>query len=55
MEVKGVARAGILKKSKMLKATDDGSFKLIHRSITGVFEQEVDLLSEDLTPHQVKR
>ncbi len=44
----GKAGIGILLTSKNLDNYARHTFKLIHQSITGFFEQEIDLLSEDL-------
>lgn len=45
----GKAGIGILLTSKNLENYTGHTFTLIHQSITGFFEQEVDLLSENLT------
>ena len=42
------ADIGILRTAKNLDNYAGHTFKLIHQSITGFFEQEIDLLSEDL-------
>ena len=44
----GKAGIGILKTSKNLNSCEGHSFKLIHQSVTGVFEREIDLLAEVL-------
>lgn len=45
----GKSGVGILLTSKNLANYQGHSFKLIHQSITGFFEQEIDLLGEDLS------
>lgn len=45
----GKAEIGILRLSKNLGNYSGHDFKLIHQSVTGVFEQETDLLSEELS------
>ena len=42
----GVAKVGVLRTSKKLGNRNNDSLKLIHQSVTGVFEQEVDLLGD---------
>ena len=42
----GKAGIGIVLTSKNLSNYIDHSFKLIHQSVTGVFEQEIDLLGD---------
>ncbi len=44
----GKEGVGIVQTSKNLSSYSGHSIKLIHQSVTGVFEQEVDLLAEDL-------
>lgn len=48
-EVGGSAKAGSLTISKYLRNSKGHSLKLIYQSITGVFEQEVDLMAEQWT------
>lgn len=48
----GSKKTGILLTTKNLPVGKAHTMKLIHQSVTGVFEQEIDLLGEDLTPHR---
>ena len=51
----GSKYSGVLKKTKNLDLTKTKSMKLIYQSITGVFEQEVDLLGSDFAPRSARR
>ena len=42
----GIGKIGVLRTSKSLANAKDHSFKLIHQSITGVYEKEIDLLGD---------
>ena len=44
----GKAGIGILLTSKNLNNMKGHTFRLIHQSVTGFFEQEVDLLAEEI-------
>lgn len=46
-------KAGILRINKYLP--DQGRITLVNQSVTGVFEQEVDLLGTDFTPRPLRR
>lgn len=51
----GSKKTGILLTTKKLPAASAHAVKLIYPSITGVFEQEVDLLGTEFVPRPVRR
>lgn len=50
----GKKTVGRISLSKNL-SEKNGSISIIHQSATGFYEQEIDVLSDDLTPHRVRR
>ena len=44
----GKSGIGVLRTSRNLTSDEGNDFHIIHQSVTGIFEQEVDLIKEEI-------